>query len=396
MSVNDFQKVTEALAQKKTSLQAPIPSLEHVTILGGGLEAQALAGLCLAQGASTTLFSAYGAELEPLRRSGAITLRGEGPIGTYPIHQTENPAIHLTAELDKAVSQADVIFVTGPVLKQRTYSMVLAGHLRSGQILVLVPGRSLGALEMAWYLKVGGETAQVSIVELQNPPFWIHSEGTVLHLSQPPVLAGAVLPKSASGTLQALQRFFPNLTPIESVVSCSFGDASGLVETVPLMLGGPGFPEGGTPLPVGAEPLAERHVFRKLIGAQHRTLIESLATERRTVAARWGVRELPTTEEWIDHHAGTPQGRGTRPIPNEKQALAMIRCAVVGSLVPLLSAARLAGIQTPVTQALVEMAQASLGGDLINAGRKLDSIGIGAESLDEARKILETRAKGGG
>ena len=395
MSVSDFQKVTEALARPTTSLQPPIPSLEHVTILGGGLEAQALAGLCLAQGASTTLFSAYGIELEPLRKAGAITLRGEGPSGTYQISPAASPAIQLTAELDKAVAQADVIFVTGPVLKQRTYSMVLAGHLQEGQILVLVPGRSMGALEMAWYLRVGGETAQVSIVELQNVPFWVQTEGTLLHLTQPPALSAAVLPRGASGILQALQRFFPNLTPIESVVSSSFGDASGLVETVALMMGGPSFPEGGEPLPVGAEPLPERHVFRKLIGAQHRTLIESLATERKAVAARWGVRELPATETWIDHHAGTSHGKGIRPIPHEKQAIALIRCAVIGSLVPLLSAARLAGLYTPVTQAMVEMAQASLGGDLINAGRKLDSLGIVAEHLDEARKILEIRAKGG-
>ena len=43
-----------------------------------------------------------------------------------------------------AVLGAEVIFLTGPIHKQRTYAMVLADHLSDGQVLVLAPGRSLG------------------------------------------------------------------------------------------------------------------------------------------------------------------------------------------------------------------------------------------------------------
>lgn len=394
MSISDFQKVTEALSGQGSALEPPVPSLQNVTILGGGPEACALAALCLSEGAQTTLFSAYGAELDPIRKAGSVTIRGEGPVGSYQVDQEGIPSIRLTAELDAAVSGADVIFVTGPVLKQRTYSMVLAGHLREGQVLVLVPGRSLGAIEMAWYLRVGGETASVSIVELQNAPFWVRSEGTTLHLSQPPSLSAAVLPSPQTGVLKALQRFFPKLQPVQCVVRCGFGEASGLVEAAALMCGGPGFPDGGTALPTGAETLPERNVFRKLLGPRHRQLVEQLAEERRSVAARWGVRNLPDTQTWIDQYAGSEVGVGARPLPDEAQAQAMIRCAVIGSLVPLTSAARLAGVAVPATQAMIEIARASLGGDLLNAGRRLEAIGIAAGNLDEARKTLEARAKG--
>ena len=394
MSSSDFQKVTEAFSGQGSALEPPLPSVEKVTILGGGPEARALACLCLSEGATTTLFSAYGAELNPIRKAGSVTIRGAGPVGTYQVDQAGIPAIRLTAELDAAVSGADMIFVTGPVLKQRTYSMVLAGHLRDGQVLVLVPGRSLGAIEMAWYLRVGGETAEVSIVELQDMPFWIRSVGNTLHLSKPPSLAAAVLPSHHTGILKALQQFFPDLQPVQNVVRCGFSDASGLVEVVALLCGGPGFPEGGVALPAGAEPLPVRNVFRKLLGPRHLLLLASLAAERRLVAARWGIRDLPDTETWIEQYAGSEMGAGSRPLPDESQAVAMIRCAVIGSLVPLVSAARLAGVEVPVTQALIEMARASLGGDLVNAGRRLDAIGIPTGNLDEARKILEARAQG--
>lgn len=142
-----FEDFTEAVAKASggTRITAPAPELSRVAVLGGGVEGRLLAALCLAEGADVTLFSAYGAEVEMLRASSGVTIRGDGPIGSYAVDRPDGPSIQTTAELDGAVAQADVIFLTGPVHKQRTYAMVLADHLRDGQVLVLAPGRSLGA-----------------------------------------------------------------------------------------------------------------------------------------------------------------------------------------------------------------------------------------------------------
>ena len=61
--------------------------------------------------------------------------------------------------------------------------MVLADHLSDEQVLVLAPGRSLGALETAWFLRIGGCRADVTIVEAQGLPFFVQAEGAVLNLS---------------------------------------------------------------------------------------------------------------------------------------------------------------------------------------------------------------------
>ena len=105
-----------------------------------------------------------------------------GPIGSYHVDR-EGTSIKTTAEIDSAVRGAEVIFLTGPVHKQRTYAMVLADHLNDGQILVLAPGRSLGAVETAWMLRMGGCRADVTIVERQGLPYWMRVEGANLHLS---------------------------------------------------------------------------------------------------------------------------------------------------------------------------------------------------------------------
>ena len=145
---------------------------------------------------------------------------------------------------------------------------------------------------------------------------------------------------------------------------------------------------------IGGVPLEAQNTFRNLIGEHHRSAMRAMAEERRAVAARWGVRTLPENAEWYNLNTGAESGEGARPVPTGQQASDMVRCAVIGSLVPLVSAASIAKVDVPVTEAMISLACAILGGDLLNAGRRLESIGIPANNLDDARRALENIAAG--
>ena len=110
-----------------------------------------------------------------------------------------------------------------------------------------------------------------------------------------------------------------------------------------------------------------------MIGEQHRAVMRSMAAERRAVAAKWGVRTVPENKELYELNTGAASGAGSRPVPTQEHAIALVRCAVIGSLVPLISAADIAGVEVPTTRAMVATACAALGGDLMNAGRRLDA-----------------------
>ena len=250
---------------------------------------------------------------------------GSGPIGTYAAEREHGPSIRLSAQLDTAVADADLIWLTGPVPKQRTCAMVLAEHLSDGQVLALVPGRSFGALEIVRYLRAGGCRADVVVAEVQALPYWIHAERSTLHLTRAAATPAAALPDDREDVIRGLARFLPNLAPVQGVVRGSFADGSGLVEIPALLLGGPAVPPGGPKLPAGAVPLPERNTFRALIGERHRAFVEAMATERRRVAARWGVRDLPDADAWLDAHAGAPAGDMARPVPSAGDAQRLIR-----------------------------------------------------------------------
>lgn len=395
MSDAEFQAFTEALAHRGVAPAPAAPAFDRVTVLGGGPEARLLACLCLAEGAAVTLFTTHGAEISAIRDAGGVTLRGSGPIGTYAAEREHGPSIRLSAQLDTAVADAELIWLTGPVPKQRTCAMVLAEHLSDGQVLALVPGRSFGALETVRYLRAGGCRADVVVAEVQALPYWIHAERSTLHLTRAAATPAAVLPDDRDDVVRGLARFLPNLAPVQGVVRGSFADGSGLVEIPALLLGGPAVPPGGPKLPAGAVPLPERNTFRALIGERHRALVEAMATERRRVAARWGVRDLPDAAAWLDACAGAPAGDMARPVPSAGGAQRLIRCAVIGSLAPLLSAAEVAGVDVPVTRATATLAEAVLGGDMAVAGRRLDRIGIGTGDPEDARRALDAAARGG-
>ena len=195
--------------------------------------------------------------------------------------------------------------------------------------------------------------------------------------------------------MRGLARFLHGLVPARSVAESGFADGSGLVEVPALVLGGPAAPPGGPDLPPGAEPLPERNTFRALVGDRHRAVIAAMAGERRRVASRFGVRDLPDDDAWLDAFAGAEAGDAARPIPDSDHARRLVRCAVIGSLTPLVSAAQIAGTAVPVTRAMATLAETVLGSDLAHAGRRLDTIGIGASDLDDARRAMDAIARGG-
>ncbi len=390
----EFEEFTKALEQRaEKDISNPSPAFDQVAILGGGAHGKMLGALCLSQNRHVTLFSAYGSELNALRNAGGITIRGDGPVGTYQVDLDSSPSIQTTAELDFAVKSAQVIFLTGPVHKHRTYAMVLAEHLQDGQTLVVAPGRTFAALEVRTLLKVGGCRCDITVVEVQNLPYWSVTQGNVLNLSESGACTGAAIPGRRTDILTDLENILPNLVPAANMLHSSFADASGIVESVGLMFGESAAVGTGKSLPPGAEPLSEHQNFHSLLASpRSQSLVSAAFAERRQVASRFGVRNLPDDDQWRQMYAGGANKIRFRP--HDEQIATVLRNAVTGSLIPLQSAGRLAGVNTPVTDSLITVAGALLGNDVGAAGRRLESWGISANNADDARKTMESLARG--
>ena len=102
-----FSEFAEAASKASVSAQPSSGAdYDRIAVLGGGVDARLIAALCLSEGATVSLFSAYGSELAAMRASSGISLRGAGPVGTYQIDRENAPSIQTSAELDAPSSSA--------------------------------------------------------------------------------------------------------------------------------------------------------------------------------------------------------------------------------------------------------------------------------------------------
>ncbi len=155
-SAGEFEALLADLNEVKPAAGVPERRpLRRVAVLGAGPVGQALACECLAAECEVTLHTAFEPERAALAAPRAVTVRGEHLVGTYRLADgpSAQPAIGLRTGIDDAVTEADAILVATPGIAHATCGGLLAGRLRPEQLLVLVPGRSFGAVEVARSLR---------------------------------------------------------------------------------------------------------------------------------------------------------------------------------------------------------------------------------------------------
>ena len=123
-------------------------------VLGAGHGGMAMAGHLSMMGVAVNVYNRSEPRIAPIRLTGGIELSGAvegfGPISIA------------TTDIAEAINGIDVLMVVVPANGHRFMAEKVAPHLRDGQIIVLNPGRTGGALEFRHVLKQNGVTATSS------------------------------------------------------------------------------------------------------------------------------------------------------------------------------------------------------------------------------------------
>ena len=371
--MSDFEAVVAALSGATSEHPVPAPDWNRVAVLGSGTQAWAFAAGFHAGGAQVRWWVSRGEEAARVTASG-ISVRGGGPVGNYRVDSDADNSIRPTPWIDEAVAGADLVMVVGSLSDQRAVGMRLAGLLAEGQTVAISPGRTFGALEMAWWLRAGGVSADVTMVELQACPFSVVAAGTGrLQWSAPsPGVALAAYPADrGQGARESLAGYFPAMELLPTVLHTSLTESSW--SAVPMgILDGPITRRAPEELLPGAVPLS-----RPAVPSQEmESLLEALGEERAAVAARWGVR-APLAP--VDDLASRSDGDALR---------GLVLDGTAGSLVALCSAAAMASVPVPATSSVVTLVSAMCGRDLWAEGRRLEALGWADADLDAVRRAV--------
>jgi opine dehydrogenase len=83
----------------------------------------------------------------------------------------------VTSKIAEAIKHVEVIMVVLPSSAHADIAKAIAPHLKSGQIVVLHPGRTCGALEFAKVIRENGCKADVTIAEAETFIYASRSDG---------------------------------------------------------------------------------------------------------------------------------------------------------------------------------------------------------------------------
>jgi opine dehydrogenase len=145
---------------------------EKYTVLGAGHGGKAMAAHLALMGAEVALWNRTFEHISVIKKRGGVELESAegGPHGFGSLSL-------VTSDMAEAVAHAQVIMVVLPSSAHADIARATAPYLQDGQIVILHPGRTLGALEFTKVIRDNGCTADVTVAEAETFIYASRSDG---------------------------------------------------------------------------------------------------------------------------------------------------------------------------------------------------------------------------
>jgi opine dehydrogenase len=350
-------------------------------VVGAGHGGLAMAGHLGIMGFPVRLYNRTEENLHAVRWHGGVKVTGEVQgFGTVQL---------ATSAMAEAISGADVLMVVVPATAHRFVAEQLAPCLRTGQIVVLNPGRTGGALEFRQVLNSKDNKESVILAETS----------TFLYASR------------------ALSRFEARIFRIKNSVRLATLPAYWIPEVLPILNQAfPQFAAGDSVLSTGMENIgAIFHPALTLMNAgwiettkgdfdyyiggispSVARVLERLDAERVAVARSMGVHTV-SAREWLYLTYDSP-GRDLYEAIQNTGSYRGIRAPqnilhryvtedVPMSLVPLASIGKMLGVAVPMMDMVIGMANVMHGRDYWKEGRTVAHMGIEGMTVKQIRQM---------
>ena len=151
----------------------PAGSVSRYTVVGAGNGGKAMAAHLALMGFDVTLYNRTAQHIAMIKSRGGITLDREG----CDSPQGFGKLSCVTSDMEEAVQGADVIMVVVPAFAHAEVARSMACLLKPGQIVILHPGRTLGAVEFHQVLTENDCDTGVIVAEAQTFIYASRSEG---------------------------------------------------------------------------------------------------------------------------------------------------------------------------------------------------------------------------
>ena len=358
----------------------------QITIIGAGHGGKAMAADLAIRGYAVRLYNRTYEHIQTIAARGGIELALESGL------QELGPIRTVTDDIARAVDGAHLIMVVIPASGHRDIAQACAPHLVDGQIVVLNPGRTGGALEFRHVLAEAGCTAEIIIAETETFLFASRSTGPAQAqiFRRKNTVPLAALPSTHTQTvLDVLQEVYPQFIAAPNVLHTSLNNMGAVFHPALVLLNAGWIEATG----------GDFEFYIDGVTPSTALILERLDRERVTVATAMGIR-AQTACEWLAR-AYSAYGENLFEAMHDNPGYKGITAPrtlrhryifedVPYSLVPIAELGRRFGVDVWGMESMIQIACVIDGTDYRHRGRTLERMGLVGLSLPEIARLVAT------
>ncbi|MGQ9625553.1 MAG: NAD/NADP octopine/nopaline dehydrogenase family protein [Anaerolineae bacterium] len=355
------------------------------TVIGAGHGGKAMAAHLALMGFPVTLYNRTPENVSAIKARGGIELKSYegGPYGFGRLAL-------VTSDMDEALEEAEVIMVVVPSTAHAEIARAAAPHLRDGQIVVLNPGRTGGAMEFVKVLNDNGCEADVTVAEAETLIYASRSEGPAqarIFSIKESVPVAALPATRTKQVLEALAPAYPQFIDGVSVLHTGLNNMGAIFHPALALLNAGRIESTG----------GEFQFYIEGVTPSVARVLEELDRERVTVAASLGIRAR-TGLEWLKMAYDAAGADLHEAIHNQPGYYGIQAPATLShryiiedvpmSLVPIAALGQRYGVSVRGIDSIIRLACIIHHTDYWRRGRTLDKLGIEQLSVNELARYV--------
>jgi opine dehydrogenase len=348
----------------------------RITVIGAGNGGHAIAGHFGLLGHEITLYDRLTAPLKEIKKAGGVklteALNGFGKVTA------------VTNSLKEAVAGAEIIMIATTADAHAEIARNITPYLEENQIIVLNPGRTCGAIEFRKVCNDFGLRKKIFIAAAQSLIYAcrIETPGVVRIIGVKDKVLLAALPSSDTiYVTDTLNGIFNCFIPVQDVMVTSLENIGAIFHPSVVLFNAATIERGQT------------FYFYNDMTSAVSGFLEKIDKERLAVGKAFGV-QLTSATEWISlaypNITGDDLCSKMKSNPAYYKILApkkldsrLLLEDIPTGILPMMELGRLAGVETPLMNAVYTMSEQLLNKDFRFTGRTLENLGLDNKSIDE-------------
>lgn len=356
-------------------------------VLGAGHGGTAMAGHLSLMGFDVSIYNRGEGRLKAIQSAGGLEILSDG-LSSVPSGFARLDVA--TTNAGEAIGGRDILMVVVPATAHRFVAEQIAPHLVDGQIIVLNPGRTGGALETLKVVRDCGCTADIIVAEAQTFIYAsrsINPAQTRIFRVKNSIPVAALPAHRTPEVVNALRTAFPQFVPGDNVMKTSLDNIGAIFHPAVTVLNAARIESTN----------GEFDYYTEGITPAVSLILEAMDKERIAVAEALGFRAM-SAREWL-YIAYDAAGRTLYEAMRANRGYDGIKAPktvhhryisedVPMSLVPISSLGELVGVPTPTIDAIILLASALHQVDYRSVGRTAASLGLAGMTLKQIRRFI--------